>query len=115
VEAEAGDPLRRERANSRLEGAAIDTGAQRSVTGLQQARAYAQMVGSRVDILPSRRLFRFGDVTCSTLGSMTVEIPCPTGMPRVAVDDISPDILLLLGLDLMDRLRLRLLSVPNVL
>jgi hypothetical protein len=39
----------------------------------------------------------------------------PDGMRRVSADVVSPDISLLLGLDLMDRLKLQLLSVHNVL
>jgi hypothetical protein len=97
---EAEEILRRERVTSRFEGAAIDTGAQRSVINLQ--RAYAQMVGPRVNLLPCGGLIRFGDVVCSSLGSMTADIPCPTGMLRVSVDVVSLDIPLLLGLDLMD-------------
>jgi hypothetical protein len=64
-----------------------------------------------MDLLPSNRLFKFGDQTCGSMGSLSLKIPGPTGVLYLYVDVVEPDIPLLVGLDLMDKHRLQFLSI----
>jgi hypothetical protein len=96
-------------------GAAIDTGAERSVIGWKQATMYCKSTRTDMDLLPSNRLFKFGDQACRSMGSLNLKIPIPTGVLDLYVDVMEPDIPLLVGLDLMDKHRLQFLSVSNEL
>jgi hypothetical protein len=49
-------------------GAAIDTGAERSVIGWKQATMYCLLSSSEMELLPSNRLFKFGDQTSAAWG-----------------------------------------------
>jgi hypothetical protein len=96
-------------------GAALDTGAERSVVGWRQARIYCKMMNSRMVLLSSNRIFRFGDQTCRSLGSLHIKVPVPTGTMDIYVDVVEPNVPLLLGLDLLDRHRLQFLTLTNEL
>jgi hypothetical protein len=111
---------------SRFEGVALDTGAQKSVIGVQQAREYVKMTrplqegsdlarGVGLKLLPSRRILKFVDSRCRSLGSMRIDIPCPNEVMEVYVDVVALDVPFLIGLDLMDKHRLQFLSVSNEL
>jgi hypothetical protein len=108
VSATIRDLERLKSSRSRFDGAALDTGAQRSVIGIRQARACARMVQSIFELLPSRRMFKFGDSCFRSMGSIRIEIPCPSETIEVHVP-------FLIGLDLMDKHRLQFLSVSNEL
>ena len=95
--------------------ALLDTGASRSVMGLNTARAMARARGERFMLQPSRRLFRFGVTTERSLGTMTVTIPTPSKPLTIVLDVVSSDIPFLLGLDAMLRHRLQPLVVANLL
>jgi hypothetical protein len=62
-----------------FEGAAVDTGAQRSVIGLKQAYAYCRMMKVKMEFHTSHRSFRFGSTICQGMGSINIIIPVPTG------------------------------------
>jgi hypothetical protein len=101
--------------NSGFLGAAFDTGAERSVIGMQQALCYCRMASKQLEFIPSNRVFRFGDETCTSSGSFEISIPTPDGCLQASVDVVKPDIPLLIGLDLMDKHRLQFLSVSDEL
>jgi hypothetical protein len=82
-------------------GAAIDTGAERSVIGWQQATMYCLLSSSEMELLPRNRLFKFGDQTFRSMGTLNLKIPVPNGVLDLYVDVVQPDIPLLVGLDLM--------------
>jgi hypothetical protein len=55
-------------------GAAIDTGADRSVIVWKQATMYFKSTRSDMDLLPSNRLFKFGDQACRSMGSLRLSV-----------------------------------------
>ncbi len=95
------------------QGAAIDTGAQRSIIGVGQAEAYCKASGSLPSKQSQPRLFRFGDGTFPSLGTLRIGLPTSRGLLTFDVDIVSADVPLLLGLDVLDGNRLQVLSVSN--
>jgi len=96
-------------------GAAVDTGAQRSVVGRQQALAYCNEVGVPFKPSPSRTRFRFGAGRSQSLGKIPFAIPTPQSILTLWVDVVPQDIPLLIGLDVLDKYSLQVLSVYNEL
>ena len=91
-------------------GACLDSGAQRSVLGLKQAKDYC--FANYLPFKPKKSLcsFCFGDGTHHSLGKITIRIPTPgPDILKFSVDVIRPDVTLLIGLDLMDQEQI----VPN--
>jgi hypothetical protein len=97
------------------QGIALDTGAQRSCIGLAQARAYCARHGLRFTLRSSARIFIFGDRIYKSLGALTILVPTPSGLLRLQLDVVPPDVPALLGLDVMDSRNLQFLSVSNEL
>jgi hypothetical protein len=97
-------------------GACIDTGAQRTVVGLSQARAYSRHFGIPFKLNPSHSIFRFGQDPHASMGTLEIRIPTSNGgfLP-VNVDVISIYVLFLIGLDFLDREGLNCLTVENKL
>jgi hypothetical protein len=100
---------------TKFAGAAIDTGAQRTVIGRQQALAYSRRCGSALQLTPSPSIFVFADQGCKSLGTIKISIPTPQGGLYLDVDVVEPDIPLLIGLDTLDKHGLQFLSVSNKL
>jgi hypothetical protein len=97
-------------------GACIDTGAQRTVIGLPQARAYPRLVGRVFSTRPSASSFRFGDGPQLSLGMFSIRFPLPGNRFIYRDVDVVPvDIPLLLGLDLMDELSVLFDNTTNIL
>jgi hypothetical protein len=94
---------------SRLEqhfhGSCVDRGAQRSVIGISQARAYFRFMAgdSPFKLQPSSSAFRFGRDRQESLGTMAIRFPL--GEDRffeTLLDVVAANAPLLLGLDLLD-------------
>jgi transposase InsO family protein len=99
-----------------FEGAVLDTGAQKSVIGIHQARAYYRAYGSLLhshDPKSSAALFKFGAKTHRSVGKIQIVIPTPKQPIIHDVDVIDLEIPLLLGLDFFDEYSLNPLSVQN--
>jgi hypothetical protein len=89
---------------SSFNGICIDTGAQRSVVGLKQAKAYCDLSGISFRTEPSMTAFRFGDGTFKSLGLIPVRIPTPDGkFINIEMDVVKADVPMLIGLEVLDR------------
>jgi hypothetical protein len=96
-------------------GAAIDTGAQRSVIGIPQAQAYCRQNGIPMRLKSSNSTFVFADQRCKSLGVLKISLPTPESVLQLDVDVVQPDIPMLLGLDILDSHGLQFLSTENAL
>jgi Aspartyl protease len=98
------------------QGACLDTGAQRTVIGLPQARAYCRYMGCRLTLAKSRTVFRFGVGVSKSRGILHMRIPTPNeSFMLLAVDDVDADIPFLVGLDILDLFQLNVDTVQNQL
>ena len=89
---------------TKFSGTVVDTGAARSCIGMKQAKALAKIQGANQEVKKSNVIFKFGDITHKSLGTMQISIPTPNGNNMTFRCDIVPaDIPLLLGLDVMRR------------
>ena len=85
-----------------FEGACIDSGAQRSVIGFDQAVAYAQLVQRKWKHVEAPRRYRFGDGVRPSCGTIEVRIPLDRdSYLRLNVDIVHADIPLLVGLEFL--------------
>lgn len=83
-------------------GACFDSGAEVSVIGMEQARAYHKMTGSCMRLTPSTLNFKFGDFLCKSEGVTNVRVPMPQGgFISFAAHVVCADIPMLVGLDLL--------------
>lgn len=96
--------------NNQFRGGCLDTGAQRSVIGLKQAKAYYNTIGTKMKPKKSSSSFRFGDGVHNSLGIIQFRIPLPNrDYLHIDVDVVMPDVPLLIGLDILDQEQL----IPN--
>ncbi len=92
-------------------GAYVDTGAQQSVIGWKQANSYCKRHKLKFKLHPSATGFRFGDGSYPSLGSMEIRISIPNrSFLRILLDFVSAEKPMLLGLDMMDRENLVLIT-----
>ena len=97
-------------------GACIDSGAQKTVIGLPQAKAYCRYTGTPFRPIRNNNAYRYGVGQKRSLGSIEIRIPTPgNSFLPVRVDVVSADIPLLLGLDLLDKCRMYFNNVRNLL
>ena len=97
-------------------GACLDTGAQRAVIGLRQAKASSKRTGCRIKKHPTGVRYRFGDGKLDGIGSIPIGIPISGGrfVPHI-IDVGHADIPLLIGLDFMKKEKLKLDVVDDLL
>jgi hypothetical protein len=89
---------------SSFQGICIDTGAQRSVVGIDQAKAYCELCDIRFRTKPSLTAFRFGDGVFKSLGCIPVRIPTPDGNQiKMDMDVVQANVPMLIGLEVLDR------------
>jgi hypothetical protein len=94
----------------------LDTGMQRTVIALPQARAYCRYMGCRLALAESRTVFRFGVGVSKSRGILHMRIPTSNeSFMLVAVDVVDADIPFLVGLDILDLFQLNVDTVPNQL
>ena len=98
-----------------FQGAALDIGAQKTVIGLQQAKAYCENVGIDMNLAPANATFIFGDHAHHSLGRMNIILPTPSGPKKISTHVVNARIPFLLGLDTMDKYRWNALTTDNVL
>lgn len=96
-------------------GAAIDTGAERTVIGSRQAKAYVAKQTYSPDMRQSYRIFLFGDNRVKSCGQLNILMPTPRSVLSFYADIVPSDVPLLLGLDVLDHFKLQFLSVDNIL
>ena len=99
-------------------GFCADTGAPRSVIGMREFKRIRSHLGLRnIKSKPSKCGFTFADATYASLGSVTLPLYTPPGIPTIMVQlEIVPaDIPALLGLDDLDQHQLTIDTVHNVL
>lgn len=87
-----------------FEGACIDSGAQKTVIGLLQVRAYCTLLNADLDdVLKGQKLlFTFGNKKHKGLGHITIRMPVSNGFfLSFTADVVDLDVPLLLGLDLL--------------
>lgn len=97
-------------------GACLDGGAEKSLIGLKQTKAYSRMVGSKFKLGPSCYSFKFGDLIETSLGRMEIRVPTPqSSFLPIFVDVVDADVPLLIGLDILDQEKLVPDNVENVL
>ena len=92
-----------------FQGACIDTGAQLSVVGLSQAKAYFNYVSNRFEMKKPqfKKSFTFGDHKERSIGRIDVLIPISSGdYLAFEADVVNLNIPLLMGLEILDRCKL---------
>jgi hypothetical protein len=85
-------------------GACIDTGAQSTVIGLAQARAYCKFLGIPLALSIGKRVFVFGVEKRNPLGTLHVRFPTPNGsFIMLEVDVVPTNVPMLRGLDELEK------------
>ena len=98
------------------QGTCIDTGAQRTVIGLIQAKAYCRFVGCMFKLKENSNQYRFGVDVQKSIGSISIRLPfLKDRFVPIDVDVVREKVPFLLGLDLLDKLQLYLDTTRNVL
>jgi hypothetical protein len=93
--------------NEAFQGAVLDTGAARTVIGEQQARCLYRALGRKLRCKLSSQRFRFGDKVVSSLGQIRIRLPVSTAFIDLTADIVPLQVPLLLGLDVMEKYRMR--------
>ena len=101
--------------SSTFHGGAVDTGAQKAFIGLSQAQAYCTEIGINFQPIRAEARFRFGVGRSKSIGKIPIIVPTPETFFTVWVDAIPEDIPFLVGLYILDKYSLQVLSVHNEL
>lgn len=97
-------------------GACLDTGAQTTVIGLNQAKAYCRYMRVKLKTKENSNKYKFGEDQQNSLGSMRIRIPIPDHkMITERVDIVKADVPFLIGLDLLDKYKFYVNNVDNCL
>ena len=99
----------------RFEGGVVDTGAQKPVIGISQARACCRLVSVTLKITPSQAIFVFGDRKVRSLGLLNIMIPTLAGPKLVTTFVVNARIPFLIGLDIIDKHGWNVQTVENEL
>lgn len=87
---------------NKLEGACIDSVAEKTVIGSQQAEAYSRLTGRKATSDTTPLIFWLGDGERARQGTIEVRIPLPNGLQvAVQVHIVHADITLLIGMEIM--------------
>lgn len=87
-----------------FQGGCIDTGAQRTVIGKKQALAICQSQGTKLKLIKSNTIFKFGNGRHNSLGILKIRIPTRDGaFIDIDADVVRPDVPVLIGIDILDR------------
>jgi hypothetical protein len=93
--------------------AVLDIGVPCSVVGVHSARRIMRRAGRTLELLRSSQCFRFGNSLAKSLGTCLSEIPTPGGILEIQADVVNQENPFLVGLDVLDRERLQVLTVEN--
>jgi len=99
-------------------GACLDTGAQRTVIGMQQAEAYIKFTGGTGTIkkVGPKTVYKFGGGKHDTVGCLDIRVPITAEFIIImAVDVIKLNVPLLLGLDTLDWYKMYVNNVTDEL
>lgn len=97
-------------------GACLDTGAQTTVIGLQQAKAYCKFMNITYNLRKNKNKYKFGDDKQNSLGALSIKIPILDKMViHESVDVVRANVPLLIGLDFLDKYELYVNNVKNIL
>jgi hypothetical protein len=97
-------------------GAHIDTGAQRIVIVLAQARAYCKFLSIPFALSICKQVFVFGVDKRNSLGILHMRLPTPNGsFIMLEVDVVPTNAPMQLGSDVLDKFGLSADTVHNVL
>jgi hypothetical protein len=86
-----------------------------AVLGLPEARQHCEQRGVQLELKRSARQFKFGDDVRQSIGLKQIQIPTSDSVLNISVDVVDMDVPLLIGLDVLDRCRLQMLTIDNVL
>ncbi len=97
-------------------GGCVDTGAQTTVIGLRQAKAYCRFMGIKFKPMKSNHRYKFGEDKQDSIGSIYIRIPLISNkMIQIKVDVVRANVPFLIGLDLLDEFKLYVNTVTNQL
>jgi transposase InsO family protein len=96
-------------------GACLDTGAQKTVIGFSQAKAYCRFVGTKFKLKENKNIYRFGVDRQESMGSFSIRLPTPVSIIFLEVDVVRANVPLLIGLDVLDAYGLTADTVKNSL
>lgn len=95
-------------------GACLDTGAQTTVIGLRQAKAYCKYMKIEFNPKKSSNKYRFGDDQQQSIGTITIRIPIMDNLViSKKVDVVPANVRFLIGLDFLDKYRFYINNVEN--
>jgi hypothetical protein len=94
-------------------GGVLDTGAQKSVSGLAQDHAYCKTYNLEMHLTEGNGKFIFGDTVCRSLGRCRLLVPTPDGDKTVDAHVVEGNIPFLIGLDTIDVHGWNVLTVEN--
>lgn len=85
----------------------MDSGAQRSIICIRQARLYTKHTNFTLELSPSGQHYKFGDNRTQGLGKLVVRMPVTdSNMVDVTAEVVNVDVNFLLGIDVMTRLNM---------
>jgi hypothetical protein len=96
-------------------GACVDTGPQKTVIGLPQAKEYCRFIGTKFKLKENMNVYRFGVGKQESLGSLKVILPTPEPLINLEIDVVQADVPLLIGLDVLDENGMTADTMNNVL
>ncbi len=92
----------------------MDTGAQTTVIGYKQARAYCRFMGVKFKLKRSDKRYLFGDDKQNSMGKITIRIPLVDDkVIQIEVDVVQANVPLLIGLDILDKYQMYVNTVTN--
>lgn len=101
---------------SEFAGACLDTGAQRSVCGLNQAIAYNDIHPGSLKMVDSSVRFKFGEKVAKSIGKVSIKFPIDQfNHMDLTIDVVHVDIPLIIGLDILRSQKLLVNYVENTL
>jgi hypothetical protein len=102
------------RSDDRYNGVCIDTGAERTVIGLKQARAYCRMMKRPFKPYPNGNVYIFGEDRRKSLGSISIRIRTSrNAFIEVVADVVTANVPFPLGLDTLRKFGLDLCISTN--
>lgn len=110
------DPCTPNTDNGTFHGICVDTGAEQSVAGLPQTKAYLSMANKSWNKTPSNSYFKFGDTVYPSIGRIPIRIPTPHGgTMEFNLEVVEANVPIILGLDLLDKEELYIYNIDNVI
>jgi hypothetical protein len=99
----------------RFKGTCLDSGAQRSFVAAIQAEAYARSYRTKNVPDNGRIRFKFGDSVHISIGILPFNLIIPKGVISLNIEVVDADVPLLIGLEFLNRHRLVINNVENML